>query len=175
MNFLKLIFVIATLLIGLEGYGQTCKFHVDKIDEITNERMRSIQKLRLGNMSSLWWIFLEQKGVKFSAVMHIFRNGKSDEIVAKGSKLFVKLENGKILELVFQEDFIPSYKAGPSTGVTTTWDVNCGISKEQMQQLSESEIVFIRLKIGTADVDAPEASGKTASKIMEAAQCFLKD
>ena len=153
--------------------AQKCKFEVDKKDEFTNQHVRSVRH-KIGNMFYSWWLLMEQKGDKYYMTVQSATTGKVDDIIYKGSKILFKLENGKIIELVTDEDCIPSHNV-VSTTIITMWLPKGQLSKDDMTQLSESEITGIRMKVGDKDFDSPDVGGKVARKIKESAVCFLTD
>lgn len=159
------------------SFAQKCKFDTDKKDDFTNEHVRSA-KFKIGDFFYSWWILIEQKGSKYYMTVQSATTGKIDDVIAEGGKVLFKLESGKILELVVSEDCVPNHNVINSTTnptITTTWLPKGELSKEDMTQLSQSELSLIRMNIGGKDFDSPKPSGKEAKKLLQSANCFLAE
>ena len=155
------------------SFAQKCHFDVDKKDYFSGEHVRNV-RVRIGNLFYSWWVLLEQKGPKYSMMVQSAATGKIDDIIPKGSKVLFKLDNGKVVEVTLSDDCVPNHDVQNNT-IISTWLTKCDVTKEAMQQLSESPTTLIRMNVGGKDFDSPGASGKEGKKVMESAQCLLKD
>ena len=118
---------------------------------------------------------MEQKGPKYFITVQSATTTKVDDIIPKGSTISFKLDNGKVVAMTTSEDCVPSHSVGTNNVIITMWLPKGEVSKDVIQQLSESETTMIRMNIGGKDFDSPEASGKAGRKMMEIAKCLLTD
>ena len=172
---MKKIFLFAILFAvsasGNHIYAQKCKFDSDKEDEFTKEHVRSV-KHPIGSILFRWWMLMEQKGPKFELTLQVSTTGKMDDVFAKGSKMLFKLENGKVVEIVADADYMPAFHVESNT-IITNWLPKGVVSEENMKALSESPITAVRVNVANKDVNAPNITGKEADKIQQSATCFL--
>ena len=158
--------------------AQKCKFDKEEKDKFTNQKVRS-SKFKVGGAFYSWWILLEEKGDKYFMTYQIAVNGKVDETIKKGSKILMKLEDGNIVELEIDQDYNPTQNVeGAGTGnafISSMWLPKGELTKEQMQKLSASPIVAIRINIAGKDLDSPDISKKQGNKLRETAACMLVD
>jgi len=171
-------FLLLTALSSTQAIAQKCKFDIDKKDDFSNEHVRGA-KFKVGDFFYSWWILIEQKGTKYYMTVQSATTGKIDDIIPKGSKVMLKLDNGKIKSYILSEDCVPNHNvintntANPT--ITSTWLPKGELSKDDMVALSQSELVVIRMNVGGKDFDSPKPSGKEARKLMQSANCFLAD
>jgi len=175
MKNIKFSICLLTLLVlfAISASAQKCHFDVDKKDDFTGEHVRNV-KVKIGNFFYSWWLLLEQSGGKYAITVQSAATSKIEDVIPKGSKILFKLESGKVLEMIVSNDCVPNYTVQSGT-IVTTWLPKCDVTKETMQQLSESPTNLIRMTIGGKDFTSPDASGKEGKKVMESAQCLLKD
>jgi hypothetical protein len=178
MRTYKLLAFLLFLATTQSAFAQKCKFDTEKKDDFTNENVRS-SKFKVGDFFYSWWILIEQKGPKYYMTIQSATTGKIDDIIPKGAKVMLKLDNGKIVSYTLSEDCVPNHNvinAGTSNPtITSTWLPKGELSKEDMTALSQAELVVIRMNIGGKDFDSPKPSGKEAKKIMQSAGCFLAE
>ncbi len=169
----SLIIMSFAFLSSFSLHAQDCKFDIDKKDDFTGEHVRSIRH-KIGAVYYNWVMLLEQKGPKYYMTVIHEENGKINDIITKGSKIFFKLEDGTVIDMELTDDAVPIHSI-PSDKIVTTWMEKGELSKETMMKISKAGISVIRLKIGSKDIDSPTATGKSANKIREYAECMLKD
>ena len=155
------------------SYAQDCSFDVDKKDDFTGEHTRSVRH-KIGAIYSNWVMLLEQKGAKYYMTVIHEETGKIDDIIPVGKKIFFKLENGTVIDMPLTDESVPVHSIR-GNNIMSTFTLKGEISKEGMQKISQSGISIIRLNIGGKDIDSPTATGKSANKVREYAQCMLKD
>lgn len=165
--------LILVALSSANSIAQNCNFDVDKKDEFTGEHVRNV-RVRIGTLMYSWWLLQEQKGPKYFLTIQATATGKVDDIITKGTKVLYKLKNDKVIEMVVSEDCIPSHSV-QSGVIISMWLPKGEMPKETMQQMSESPTTMIRINVGGKDFNAPSITGREGKKIMENAQCLLKD
>jgi hypothetical protein len=163
--------VVLLLLSAGSSYAQ-CSFDTDKKDDFTGENVRS-SRVRIGTLLYSWWLLMEQKGTKYYMTVQSASTGKVDDIIPKGSKILFKLENGKVVEMIVTEDCVPSHSVQSNT-IVSMWLPKGELTKETMQQISESGISLIRMSIGGKDFNSPEPTNKETRKTRELAECMVK-
>lgn len=170
--------LVLTALSTTQVIAQKCKFDIDKKDDFSNEHLR-ISKFKVGDFFYSWWIQIEQKGSKYYMTVQSASTGNVEDIIPKGAKVMLKLDNGRIISYLLSEDCVPKHNViNANTGnptITSTWLPKGELSKDDMIALSQSELVVIRMNIGGKDFDSPKPSGKEAKKLMQSANCFLAE
>lgn len=173
----KITSLLAFGLLSFASQAQKCKYDFDKTDPFTKESVKS-STFKLGpkvidgrkNYEVGWTMTLEKNGKDDYISFKIILFGKFDEGMAKGQKIYLRLENDQMIELVSENDVLPSYMTG--VAVYTHYDLRFKVEAATMHKLSEANITNIKMerimdKSLTADID----DGK-AKKIMNAAACF---
>jgi hypothetical protein len=157
------------------SFAQKCNFDKDEKDEFTNEKVRAVKHKITCNRAELnWSVLMEQKGANYFMTVENNVYTKIDDVLPKGSKILLKLENGNILSVTTDDDCIPSHKT-VQWYIITSWFPKGKLTKEDVTQLSQSKVTSIRMNIGGKDYNSPSVSGKEGGRIMTSAGCLLSE
>ncbi len=152
--------------------AQKCKFDKEDKDPFTNEMVRS-EMVKFGK-KLLWWANMEQNGQKYYATFYIGQHKDMVDMMTKGTKILLKLENGTIVTLETTSDQSPIRNV-EGLVIVTQWTPKIELTKEQLQQLSSSPTENIRTYISGKELYPPEISGKQGRKMMDIAHCLLEN
>jgi hypothetical protein len=121
-----------------------------------------------------WQMTLMQKGEKYFIGMRIIQGGDIRYIIKQGEKIMILLENGKIVELEMDKDYLPVANVGAG-GITTLWLTNSEVDRKTMKRLSRSPITDIKVVIQGVDIvmDSKKLKDKQVNAIMDAATCII--
>lgn len=153
------------LLTGLAGISQVCDYEIDEKDEFTGEYKKMVDsQFPHGKIE-----FTDDNG---SLTMKVTYNNSNLNFATEakgGDQLMLKLEDETMITLTCL-DINPSGKEKKPTLYTTpTYE----ISADQMAQLAASEITMARFDFNGESVDVEP--GKYGGKVLQAAQCILKN
>ncbi len=178
------LFFIATLLVAVISFssfsGGKCKFDYDKKDEFSGKSVR-YSKFTLqykGDYTTVGALIEYDMTVgdnsgQFYLTTDFSLAGETRELFTPSDTSLIKLENGKIIKIVPNDEFKPTAQLmGPS--VFTSWKPIFNISKAKMQKLSESPIVAIKVVYGGKEFNIKPRDSK-AAKVMETAACLTSE
>ena len=123
-------------------------------------------------------IFDFQKGVGFTfnkvseeyyIDVIIGTSGYSGDVLTPDDELIIKLANGKTITFKTKENVNPTLQAFGWSNYT----YKVSVSKEEMQNMANSNLIFIRFSISNKKFDLTP-SDKDGKKVVKAATCILK-
>jgi len=182
----KAILLFSIFAISYSVYAQDCKYTTNQTDPITNEENKVIdvevsdKTIRKydgdylvsgdskdsGWPKSFFFLFLEKKGNKYFIRYNILKNGRDVSRITSADTNYFKLSSGVLIKAVAQET-APIYEES-----STRYKVYIQVTKEQMEELSKSPLMFVRL--GIPGKPTFSSNEKKAKKLMEAAACIVK-
>ncbi len=164
--------VLATaVMLTYSSFAQDCNFDVNEKDKFSGEMTKKADQ-RLGSITTHWNIVLEQKGSKYFIGLRTMKNEAVRAIVAKGDKFYLRLEDGKVIEVAADNDYEPSFYAA-NGGVQTTITTRGEVDIETMKKLSISPLTDIKMTVGGKDLTQSKILSKQSGKVMEYAACLF--
>lgn len=165
-------FVIAATITALTPSvaSAQCKYVRESKDAFSGETVKKAADLAIGPW--MWTMTLEQRNDKYFIGLKILQSGDIRYILGKGEKVWIKLENGKLLELEMDRDYPPVAQAMGGT-IVTLWVTNTEVDEKMMKRLSNSPITDVKTIIQGVDVVLPKVKGRQAEAIMNSASCIL--
>ena len=149
--------------------AQKCKFDYEKKDQITGEQTK-------GNTFSIkmWWkLGFNKAGDKYFLGMVAVINGNVRDIISPENTIIFKLANGEIITLYANDNHLPTAQA-TQYGVQTTYNAKYNISKEDLEKLAASPLVYIRMGIGETRRYESEFKTKEGTDFQNKARCILQ-
>lgn len=172
---MKNILIICSLIIlPLASFAQKCKYDVDKADPFTKEMVQSTT-FKIGpktingkkNMEVGWTMTFEKNGKDKFVGFKVILFGKFDEIVEVGQKVYLRLEDDTILELVVGKQVLPVYMTGMA--VYTHYNLRLKVEDETIQKLAQSGLTNFKMQMNEREIVAEISKG---DKVMNIAACF---
>ena len=162
-------FLIIAGFLATPALAQNCTYFKEGKEKVTGEPFKESRNV----LMKTYFFHLRKDGTsKLSCSMDISINGTSPYSITPKDTLHLKLENEEVVKLVPDKVFTPTKKAGMN-GMTSQYLPTYGMTKEQLQKLSVSSIVIVRLSL-EKPIDG--ATKKTeADQIMKIAGCLLVD
>ncbi len=166
----SLVCILAFLLIAVKpAVAQKCHLDIDEKDAFTGEITRSYMHAFL--ISKMYWEFsFARKGNSYSFVLAPVYGGRVPANASVGTKLYLKLEDGTILEETLAEEVLPSYMLNGCT----RWQMRFEVSEDKMKKLAASPITTIKTNINNTEYYIPSLKSKHGSKIQNAAACMIR-
>jgi hypothetical protein len=171
-NILNVFIVLAIILSPIFSYAQKCNLDVDETDAFTNEHVRAGSN-NVGSSSMHWKFTLNQKGSKYGWELKIVYNKNLQENIKKGDAILCKLENGKIVKLISDNDYPPSFKAFGDGVVITTITPKGNMEADDMKSFGDSPLSEMRATLSGQTIE-PKISSKQGAEMQEIAACLLK-
>lgn len=153
---------------SIQTYSQKCKFDYQKKDEITGEETKgSTFDVKRG-----WKLGLNKNGDQYSIGMLIQFDGNLRDIITPENTIIFKLENGEIITVNANQNYIPTAQA-TGYGIVSMYNARYNISKDDLKKIASSPLTYIRVGIGLQTYDESIAVKKGKS-FQEQANCILQ-
>jgi hypothetical protein len=163
------IFVLVCSLLSLSAQAQKCKYDFDKVDPMSNDRVRR----NTYTLKEFFIVGIYRKADDFRFELNVRFAGERNFKIRAGDKIEIKLATGTILTLAAAQDASPvSYVA--THQIYTRYAITYAISKEEMQQMGEGGFTVVKAKLGDDEV-VYEASAKVTEKSAAGAKCIVMD
>lgn len=157
-----------------------CRFDYDKTDEFTGE-------VKKGNTSPIfpatplsheyWYLGLNRTGNNYHIGNLLQLNGEFNVFLEKGDSLMLKLNNNEIITCYANDRTSPVTKARVDANnqpvITSVYKSNYDVSLENMEKLTKSEVIYIRMNVGDK-VYERKLKMKFGKKILHNATCIMK-
>ena len=173
MNTLKRIcLLIAIGLMPTLSHAQKCNaLDVDELDAFTKEHVKSGTN-SVGAVMWHWKLTLKQSGTKYGWEMVIKYGKHFQDPLKKGDVFYCKLENGKVIKLVLDNEYSPTHVVASDGFITSTYLPKGDITAQDMQDFSESALSEMRVEVSGMTLE-PKISDKQGSAIQEIAKCIV--
>ncbi len=162
---------LACLSMPAKSMAQKCDLDVDKVDAFSNEHIRSGTN-PVGSKKFKWKLTLQRTNDKYSWALYIVYGVVVDKSIKKGETVKLKLENGKIIELVIDDNYLPVAGVG-TTNVYTVFQPKGALTEATIKDLAESPITNLQTNLFGYSPEI-EISSKQGEAIEETAKCLLK-
>ena len=170
----RLVILCFLIFSPLLSIAQKCKYDIDKADPFTKEMVQSTT-FKIGpktingkkNMEVGWTMTFEKNGKGKFIGFKVIMFGKFDEVVEVGQKVYLRLEDDTILELVTDKQVIPGYMT--AMAVYTHYDLRFKTDDESIQKLAQSGVTNFKMQLNEREIVAEISKG---DKIMKVAACF---
>ncbi len=154
-----------------EVSAQKCKYKIDEIDLMSNERVRRSKMTMEGRD---FVVNFYRKADEFRVEMEVALIGERNFVMPEGTELSLKLGNGEI------EKYPAAQKATPlsyvsSTQVATNFSATFYCTKEQMGKLAAYGFRVVSIKLGDETLTREVGNDKKFAKTKENATCILSD
>lgn len=168
-NIIRLLSVaVVVITITTNAYSQKCKYDYQKKDEITGEETKgSTFDVKRG-----WKFGLNKNGNQYSVGMLINLNGNVRDIITPENTIIFKLENGEIITVQANQDYVPTAQA-TEYGIVSIYNARYAISKDDLQKMASSPLIYIRISIGIQTYDE-NLVAKKGKSFQEQASCILQ-
>lgn len=157
---------------SLQGFSQICKYLVNEKDPITDDIIRTV-KTRLTGPVPYYFFSYIRNGSDYTFQVEVGDYGEVSEPIAAGSELIMRAGNGAVIRMQSIEKAIPEIIDDFGSKITR-YDITFSMTEEDMKNIAESGIVFIRIKDMKntfSDQEIPEAVVQISK---ENAECIFK-
>ena len=177
----KILTAAATLLFMSAGaYAQNCKLVKEKKDAFSDKSEKTAQVVtgKVSLMGGIKWLWeFHQADGATSIKLSIAMMGEFNQPFEQGTRLLLKLENGKVLTLTTVNNANPVTQAlngGSGTiNVFTTYMLSFKPAKEDLTALSQSTITDLKVDIPDRTIVSPKVVKKQMEQIMNVSGCLL--
>ncbi len=163
--------LLLILLSTVLAAAQDCSNVKESTDEFKNEVVKKAQ-IGVGPVTWNWQLMLEQHGDKYTLGLRVMNSGDIRYIIKKDEIIQIKLEDGNVIELVANNDYLPVASIYGGAQVVTIWLPAGYISVETLKKLAASPITAIRLTIQGTEATVTKFKDKQTRRVMEAAGCI---
>ena len=164
----KICFLAFLILTVSQSFSQNCKFDYDKTDPFTNEKQQRLSVR--GNM--FFSMAFYRKNDDFRIESYLSMNDAQNFVIPAGSKLDIKLTNGKIISILNVEEAKPA-SGILGTLVITNFAMSYKVTKEDLGAIADNGITFIRTWYSDSNYYDYEFKKKDPEKTMVGARCIL--
>jgi hypothetical protein len=158
-------------LITINANAQKCKLDVDEVDAFSKEHVKSGTN-SVGGMMWHWTLTLKKSGDKYGWEMQIKYGKHIGASLIKGDVIYCKLENGKVVQLVCDNEYAPAYAIFNDGAIITTFLPKGSLDEAAMKDFSESPLSEMRANLGGTKLE-PNISNKQGENIKNIARCIL--
>ena len=156
------------MFIAPQVYSQKCKFDYEKKDPLTGEATKGNTFKAHPN----WRLELNKVGDKYHVGMFMRVSGNTREIITPESTIIFKLENGEIITVNADNEYVPIAEVYES-GVISQMRAKFTISEEDLQKIAESPLAYVKMTIGARTYDS-EFKTKKGAEFQNNAKCILQ-
>ena len=132
------------VLIAFQGSTQICKYVVNEKDPVTDDIIRTV-KTRLTGPTPYYYFSYVRNGSDYKFNVEVGDYGELDMVIQKGSELVMRAGNGVVIRMRSVESTVPQII--PDFGrKITRYDITFQMTEQNMRDIADSGIVFIRIK-----------------------------
>lgn len=168
----RFLILTAVLLSAYTAQAQNCKFDEEKKDPFSNELMRKTAH-KIGPATWNWMLTFIQTGSNLGMDLRVVLGGHLQETIGKGNILFLKLENGEVLQLPSLEDATPAHLVATGT-IWTNYFFKYQLTDDLKTKMAQSPITDLKIKIGANETLLPKITEKQTTRIMNTVSCMSK-
>jgi hypothetical protein len=168
----RLLTLTTLLLFTYTLNAQNCKFDEEKKDPFSNELIRKTAH-KIGPATWNWMMTFTQTGNNLGMDLRVVLGGHLQETITKGNILFLKLENGEVLQLLSLEDATPAHLVATGT-IWTNYFFKYQLNNDVKAKMAQSPITDLKIKIGANETLLPKITEKQTSRIMNTVSCMSK-
>lgn len=163
--------LLAFAALSSSTFAQKCKYLLDEIDPMTEERVRRC-KMTLEGRDFV--VNYYRKADEYRVEMEVALIGERNFVVAAGTPLSLKLGNGTVATFEAAQEATPvSYVAG--TQVATNYSATFLCSPAAMEQLATHGFTVASIELGDETITRVVGNDKKQAKTQAHAACILGD
>lgn len=171
----KILLLGFILLSTVLSNAQKCDFLKNEVDQFTGEKMVITNFVNINKKFTSKYFFSHSFGLSgnFYFINIKLTGGGQSLFISKGNKLSLKLKDDSILEFTASEHKKTEFSS--INGVSYSYIVpSYNISKEQLEQISNTGIKLIRMETSESQYDS-DVTEKDNKKIKQSINCILKE
>lgn len=169
---LKSLAIISLILVAFSGRAQICKYVVNEKDPLTDDIIRTV-KTRLTGPTPFYYFYYIRNGSDYKFQVEVGDYGELSTSIPKGSELVMRAGNGNVIRMTSIDKVDPEVINDYGSKITQ-YKVIYQMTEQDMKDIAESGIVFIRIKDMKntfSDQEIPEAVVQISK---ENAECIFK-
>jgi hypothetical protein len=170
-NLTKIGLLLLIIFLAVQSYSQKCWYDYHMKDPITDNEIKGITFNVGGFLDSRWQLELHKHGNQYFIGMYIKLNGNIREVITPENTIVFKLENGEIITIHANEDYVPTSQA-TQYGIVSWFNARYVIPEDDMQKIAASQLTYIRASVGT-QVYGGSISKKKGKLFQSNAKCIL--
>lgn len=140
----KTILIICFVLFGYTSSAQICKYVVNEKDPITDDIIRTV-RTRLTGPTPFYYFSYIRNGSDFKFNVEVGDYGELETVIPKGSELIMRAGNGAVIRMQAIEKSVPEVTSDFGSKISK-YDITFQMTEQDMKDITESGIVFIRIK-----------------------------
>lgn len=130
--------------IAVNSHAQICKYVVNEKDPITDDIIRTV-KTRITGPTPYYYFSYIRNGSDYKFNVEVGDYGELDTVIPQGSELVMRAGNGAVIRMQSIESASPKIIDDYGEKITQ-YDITFQMTEQDMQNIRESGIVFIRIK-----------------------------
>lgn len=155
---LKVALIIGLLCLAFSSSAQICKYIVNEKDPITDDIIRTV-RTRLTGPTPFYYFSYIRNGSDFKFRVEVGDYGELNTVIPKGSELVMRAGNGAVIRMQSIDASEPEV-IKDFGNMISSYDITFQMTEQDMKDITESGIVFIRIKAMKntfSDQEVPEA------------------
>ncbi len=167
-----LFLLVGVLIISISSHAQICKYVVNEKDPITDDIIRTV-RTRLTGPTPFYYFSYIRNGGDFKFNVEVGDYGELSAVIPKDSELVMRVGNGAVIRMKSLEPSVPETIKDFGT-IITRYDITFQMTEEDMKNITESGIVFIRIKAMKNTFSDQEVPKAVVEISKENAECIFK-
>ena len=150
--------IVVLILISLASNAQICKYIVNEKDPITDDIIRTVKTRLTGPTPSYYFSYI-RNGSDYKFNVEVGDYGELDTVIPEGSELIMRAGNGAVIRMKSIASATPEIIKDFGSRISK-YDITFQMTEQDMLDIRESGIVFIRIKAMKntfSDQEVPDA------------------
>lgn len=169
---LKFALIVSLIFFGLASSAQICKYVVNEKDPITDDVIRTV-RTRLTGPTPYYYFSYIRNGSDYKFNVEVGDYGELDAVIPKGSELVMRAGNGAVMRMQSIESSTPQIITDFGSKISR-YDITFQMTEQNMKDITESGIVFIRIKEMKNTFSDQEIPGAVVQISKDKAECIFK-
>ena len=157
---------------AVQAQSQECWYDYHEKDQITGNIVKG-NTFNIGSfLDRSWQLGLNKHGDQYFVGMYIRLSGNSRDVITPENTIIFKLENGEIITIHANEDYVPTSQT-THYEIVSWFNARYYISEDNMLKIASSRLIYIRVSVGTKIYDK-SFSKKKGKLFQRSAKCILQ-
>lgn len=136
--------IVGLVLLSFVSSAQICKYIVNKKDPLTDDIIRTV-RTRITGPTPFYYFQYIRNGSDFKFSVEVGDYGELNTVIPEGSELVMRAGNGAVIRMKSIEASSPVVINDFGSKITR-YDITFQMTEQDMKDITESGIVFVRIK-----------------------------
>ena len=169
---MRYLFTFSLMSIGLFSNAQICKYVVNEQDPLTDDIIRTV-RTRLTGPTPYYYFSYIRNGSDYKFNVEVGDYGELDSPIPKDSELIMRAGNGEVIRMKAIESSTPELIDDFGSKITR-YDITYQMTEQNMKDIAESGIVFIRIQDMKNTFSDQEIPAAVVQISKENGECIFK-